>query len=302
MTYIYNKNELYHYGTKGQKWGIRNYQNADGSYTSKGQSENGGHGRYSKFSYGDKEGFIKKQKRLHEASRAYRKTFKKNPLIYPSDWDSNRVSESRKFKKEYKDKYGLNYDDVYTFGVKTADKIAKTAHDKHISNEKATNIVLMKKLAVYGLLTAGSYGIMKFAENNPEEFNKILSTASKTIKKGVNYASYYTKKSVDELKARLDPNVINVKPKVIPKEVYQLPYNLFKKDKRDAKDFINDFKSTKESYEKAQKASSDKAMDISRKIINLINEYKDKDDDKSFHTKMTEYLSELSKVNPYGPN
>ena len=43
------KNELYHYGTKGQKWGIRNYQNADGSYTSKGQAENGGHGRYSDF-------------------------------------------------------------------------------------------------------------------------------------------------------------------------------------------------------------------------------------------------------------
>ncbi len=44
--YIY-KNELYHWGTKGQKWGIRNYQNKDGSYTSKGQAENGGHGRYS---------------------------------------------------------------------------------------------------------------------------------------------------------------------------------------------------------------------------------------------------------------
>lgn len=31
-----NNNYLIHYGTKGQKWGIRNYQNADGSYTSKG--------------------------------------------------------------------------------------------------------------------------------------------------------------------------------------------------------------------------------------------------------------------------
>ena len=28
--------ELYHYGIKGQKWGVRRYQNADGSYTKEG--------------------------------------------------------------------------------------------------------------------------------------------------------------------------------------------------------------------------------------------------------------------------
>jgi hypothetical protein len=47
MTYTYNKNELYHWGIKGQKWGIRRFQNEDGSYTAKGQAENNGHGRYS---------------------------------------------------------------------------------------------------------------------------------------------------------------------------------------------------------------------------------------------------------------
>ena len=40
-------NYLIHWGIKGQKWGIRRYQNEDGSYTAKGQAENGGHGRYS---------------------------------------------------------------------------------------------------------------------------------------------------------------------------------------------------------------------------------------------------------------
>ena len=29
--------ELCHYGIKGQKWGVRRFQNSDGSYTSEGK-------------------------------------------------------------------------------------------------------------------------------------------------------------------------------------------------------------------------------------------------------------------------
>lgn len=32
-----NKYELYHYGIKGQKWGVRRFQNPDGSLTAKGR-------------------------------------------------------------------------------------------------------------------------------------------------------------------------------------------------------------------------------------------------------------------------
>ena len=33
--------ELYHYGVKGQKWGVRRYQNSDGSYTDEGKRRYG---------------------------------------------------------------------------------------------------------------------------------------------------------------------------------------------------------------------------------------------------------------------
>ena len=40
MVYTYG-NALYHHGIKGQKWGIRRFQNEDGSYTEEGKKRYG---------------------------------------------------------------------------------------------------------------------------------------------------------------------------------------------------------------------------------------------------------------------
>lgn len=282
MTYIYNKNELYHYGTKGQKWGVRNYQNADGSYTSKGKAENGGRGRYA-HSYDGKEGFVNKQKRLIKAQfDVYKPSIRK-------------ITDGKNFKNEYKKKYGFDYDYAKKYGARTADKIEKTAHDKNISITKATTNVFLNKAAVNALVAASIYGVAKFAEKNPEEFNKILSTASETIKKGVNYASYYTKKGVDELKSRLDPNVINVKSKVIPKEVYQLPYEMFEKN------YKNEFDKLREAREYSKRLLDEKEKytkelaDIYLKFPRLSSN--DSEAEREFIKKLDEVRSKLRDVN-----
>lgn len=41
MWYVKSKDELYHHGIKGQKWGVRRFQNEDGSYTAAGRKRYG---------------------------------------------------------------------------------------------------------------------------------------------------------------------------------------------------------------------------------------------------------------------
>lgn len=56
----YNHNELYHYGIKGQKWGVRRFQNEDGTLTPAGKER-----------YDDDNGVITKKKRVDRLIAKY---------------------------------------------------------------------------------------------------------------------------------------------------------------------------------------------------------------------------------------
>lgn len=60
-------NELYHHGIKGMKWGVRRYQNYDGSYTQKGLK------RYHKAEQ-DYEAASRKAQEAKQAYKSYRGT------------------------------------------------------------------------------------------------------------------------------------------------------------------------------------------------------------------------------------
>lgn len=77
----YSVNDVHHHGIKGQKWGIRRYQNPDGTLTNEGRA------RYTK---GDAEHELGlgNKKRLNTVEKRFRNNFR-----------ASKMAEDRMYKK-----------------------------------------------------------------------------------------------------------------------------------------------------------------------------------------------------------
>lgn len=131
MVYVMNSNELYHHGIKGQKWGIRRYQNEDGSLTDAGRKRYGPSGQQ----------FLEAKAERKAADKAYSQAFDKangkNYQIYSlnkkkreaksAEWDD--VIEKAAVRQESNKRY------------KAAKERMKT--DKHVERvDKARDKIL----------------------------------------------------------------------------------------------------------------------------------------------------------------
>lgn len=68
--YNYPSSELYHHGIKGQKWGVRRFQNSDGSLTNAGRSR-----------YTNDPTVVKSKENLKTSKKAYKKAQRKADFI-----------------------------------------------------------------------------------------------------------------------------------------------------------------------------------------------------------------------------
>lgn len=126
-----NNNELYHWGVKGMRWGVRRYQNSDGSLTAAGQKrydrdqrENTGKKKGNKVGKADPNRWVRedleRSKRLSDASNTMVNDLRNinNNAIKKSANKKGKTNLSSMSDKELRDKINRaylekQYDDMF---------------------------------------------------------------------------------------------------------------------------------------------------------------------------------------------
>lgn len=97
---IYIGQELYHHGIKGQKWGIRRFQNPDGSYTADGKNR-----RRKSIGQKIREHNLKTTKQAHDRANIEQLNYRRMAKLDPNH--ANYYNDRRERKID--NTYGANY-------------------------------------------------------------------------------------------------------------------------------------------------------------------------------------------------
>ena len=158
-------NELYHHGIKGQKWGVRHYQNEDGSLTEAGRKKISK--KYKKLSIkGDKE--MQKQ-----YQSIYLKSYNKAAdKMNNGEIDRFNNEQRKKYGKDFakRDRYSEDYEKL--FNDEFQKNMNKSLIDFRLSNasyQKADALVKKYSMTKWDDL----------AKNNQEGINYIRSKIEK---------------------------------------------------------------------------------------------------------------------------
>ena len=195
--------ELYHYGIQGQKWGVRRYQNEDGSYTSEGKQ------RYGIGSDG---------RMTSEGRQIYRADKRIDRIATRSQKNYNKSMELAKTRSEAKTRYGKNILGLHAterhykaekqlikanklsqkysnkFGYKQDDKmmsdLSKTSLKSNMNFNKTTSAQRAASIATSAAITAGSLAAVAFLGSpiaviswpRPSTFNYRIKDEDKKVK------------------------------------------------------------------------------------------------------------------------
>ena len=92
--------ELYHHGVKGMKWGVRRYQNEDGTFTAKGKQHSSLYKRLT-----DPDGGYESSVRTLRSSKAFREAARERDAAISGINKKYRVEEANKKYRDANDAY-----------------------------------------------------------------------------------------------------------------------------------------------------------------------------------------------------
>lgn len=141
-----NEYELYHHGIKGMKWGVRRYQNADGSLTSAGKR---------RYDVENARAEVKKERmKLDEARGVATASQNRKNFVGATAYGVKRIQDYQEISKHHdKNMYKLR---KASENYKKADQklaIAKAEQkvEKHRGNEKKEFKAYRKQMQKYGI-------------------------------------------------------------------------------------------------------------------------------------------------------
>ena len=193
MTYYYFTNELYHHGIRGQRWGVRRFQNEDGSYTPAGDeryndresdgSINPKAGLKKPLQGGTKESILEKKQAALAAKREKGKTLESKVKAswakqeYKDEKTKAKINKETKIGKRrqelierYREK-GMNEEEA---------QIAAYRRDKFEKALKVAGVVTIAAAAAYVAKKRYDYKTDKILESGTE-LKRISSDDSKDL-------------------------------------------------------------------------------------------------------------------------
>ena len=168
--YYMTKNELYHHGIKGQKWGERRWQNEDGSLTSAGREHYG---------YGEARSRVASAKAAYKsANREYSKSY---------DKAVNLGQYVRGLTKKGREENKKRYEDLYS-KAQAAEKARLNYKQAKKDYNKEYGLGTSLKKAVKSNSEYNANNSINYQNKKRKDLNAVkdVLTSKKTIKEGVN--------------------------------------------------------------------------------------------------------------------
>lgn len=187
---VVEKDELYHYGVKNMKWGVRNYQNKDGSLTSAGrrryQTDGDDDLRAKKQAYKSaKKDYSKAYNKAYNYSRAYpisQYTNKKKSAEADRRWDDaiNKADTLNKAKSDYKQ----------------AKKEYKETNKEALAAKRKKAAMIGAAAVGTALAVYGTYKVADYVKNNKQSINAGKRRAEQIA---------YLQRNINNIQSHVDP-------------------------------------------------------------------------------------------------